>query len=229
MVNFMLNLKSKYISVAYEDAYSFGGSQRQAGSTNIAACGCGLVAATDLLIYITKHNKLSSDSSIKVLSLYDIIPQDKYNACLTKMGASYFPLIPRFGMNGLGLMLGMQLYFNRYKMPYRCHWCISDKGIWDKVTEMIEADIPVIMSVGPNFPFIWRNGKAILYTKDESGKYFPASAVKAHFITVTGIDDQWLEISSWGCRYYLNRRMYEEYVSKYSAALVSNILYVKRK
>jgi len=81
----------------------------------------------------------------------------------------------------------------------------------------------------PNFPFIWGKGKAILYTRNNAGEFKAASGVKAHFITVTGIDSEWLEISSWGRRYYLNRRNYEEYVSKHSAALVSNILYIKRK
>jgi len=225
----MLNLKNPYISVGYSEGPSFGGSQRNSVSSNIAACGCGLVSATDLLVYITKYHSLSSGSDIKALSLYDIIPEARYNACLKKMGLSYFPLIPHLGMNGFGLMLGMQLYFRRYNIPYNCHWCISDKGIWTKVEEMILSDIPVIMSVGPNFPFIWGKGKAILYTRNNAGEFKAASGVKAHFITVTGIDSEWLEISSWGRRYYLNRRNYEEYVSKHSAALVSNILYIKRK
>lgn len=225
----MLNLKNPYISVLYEDGASFGGSQRSSGSRVIAACGCGLVAATDFLLYIAKHHALITDSRIKALSLYDIIPKNRYNECLEKMGLAYFPLIPYMGMNGLGLMLGMQLYFQRYNMPYSCHWCISDKGIWDKVENMIQSDLPVIMSVGPNFPFIWGKGKAVLYTRGKDGNYIPASGVKAHFITVTGIDGEWLEISSWGRRFYINRRNYEEYVSRYSAALVSNILYVKRK
>ncbi|MBQ7896635.1 MAG: hypothetical protein IJ364_08810 [Oscillospiraceae bacterium] len=225
----MFKLKNPYISVGYDDGPSFGGSQRRSGNRTIEYCGCGVVAATDLLLYITKYQGLFADSSIKSLSLYDIVPDKKYDSCLKKMALSYFPLIPRLGMNGLGLMLGMQLYFARHSMPYSCHWCISDKGIWDKVSSMLMADIPVIMSVGPNFPLIWKNGKAVLYTKNDAGEYKAASGVKAHFITITGIDDNWLEISSWGHRYYLNRRMYEEYVSMYSASLVSNILYVKHK
>lgn len=225
----MLKLKKPYISVQYDNGSSFGGSQRMTESDVLKASGCGLVAAMDLLLYLTKGNGYFADSSIKALSLYDVIPQVSYNRCLQKFARSYFPVIPYHGMNGLGLMMGMQLYFARHRLPYVCHWCISDKGIWEKVYHMLEDDIPVIMAIGPNFPFVWRNGRAILYTKDYEGKLKPASSVKAHFITITGIDDEWLEISSWGKCYYLNRRMYEEYVSKYSAALVSNILYVRKK
>jgi hypothetical protein len=225
----MLKLKNPYISVSYESVPSFGGSQRMAESNILKASGCGLVAAMDLLLYLTKNNGYFADSGIKALSLYETIPYDSYNRCLRKLARSYFPVIPYHGMNGLGLMIGMQIYFSKHKLPYVCHWCISDKGIWDKVYHMLKDDIPVIMAIGPNFPFVWRNGKAVLYTKDNFGKLKPASSVKAHFITITGIDDEWIEISSWGRCYYLNRRMYEEYVSKYSAALVSNILYVRKK
>ena len=225
----MLKLKHPYISVSYPDGLSFGGSQRKSGNKIISSCGCGLVAAVDLLVYITRNHGLYGESKIKAMSLHEKIPQNNYRDSLMKMSLSYFPLVPWLGMNGLGLMAGMQAYFTRYNLPYSCHWCISDVGLWDKVYNMLESDIPVIMSVGPNFPFIWRNGKAMLYTKNPAGEYKAASGVKAHFITITGMDDEWLEISSWGRCYYLNRRMYEEYVSKYSASLVSNILFVKRK
>ncbi len=194
----------------------------------LRSCGCGIVAALDLLLYITKSTGCHVDSRIKALSLFEVIPQARYNQMLEKMSISYFPVIPYHGMNGLGLMAGMQLFFARNKMPYTCHWCISDKGLWEKVYQMLQNDIPVIMSVGPNFPFIWKDGKAVLYSKTVGGEYKPASSVKAHFITITGMDDEWLEISSWGKCFYINRRNYEDYVSKYSAPLVSNILYVRK-
>ncbi len=224
----MTGLKKPYIGVQYEDMLSYGGNQRMADNKILKNCGCGVVAALDLLLYITKNKACYVDSEIKALSLYDCIPAKKYNRVLEKMRKSYFPLIPNFGMNGFGLMAGMQMFFLRYKMPYSCHWCISDKGLWGKVYQMLRDDIPVIMSVGPNFPFVWKKEKTILYTKDENGEFKAASAVKAHFIMITAIDENWLEISSWGKRYYINRRNYEEYVSKYSASLVSNILYIRK-
>jgi len=225
----MIKLKHPYISVQYQEGQSFGGSQRMSESKILRSSGCGIVAALDLLLYITKSKGLHVDSELKALSLFDIIPEIKYNHMLGRMCRTYFPVIPYHGMNGLGLMAGMQVFFMKNKMPYSCHWCISDKGLWDKVYQMLGDDIPVIMSVGPNFPFIWKNGKAVLYSKRADGEYCSASSVKAHFITITGIDDEWIEISSWGKRFYINRRNYEEYVSKFSAPLVSNILYVRRK
>ena len=224
----MVSLKNPYISIEYDNDVSFGGNQRMADSNTIKKCGCGEIAALDLLVYLTKYHGCFSGAEVKTLSLFNVIPKEKYNAVLKKLSRSYFPVIPGHGMNGLGLMTGMLLYFKRYSLPYSCYWCISDKGIWDKVEHMLSQDLPVIMSIGPNFPKIWNNKKLALYTKNNE-EYRHVSSVKAHFITVTGIDEHWLEVSSWGKRFYINRRLYEEYVSNNSAALVSNILYVSKK
>ena len=225
----MIELQNPYISVEYETDRSYGGNQRMSGNRVIASCGCGLVAALDVLLYLAKNKACSVSADIKSLSLYDFAPAEKYNAVLKKLAISYLPVIPGHGMNGLGLMAGMQMYFKRYSLPYTCYWCISDKGIWDKVEMMLKRDIPVIMSIGPNFPRVWKDKKLFLYKKLSNGEFRHTSSVKAHFITITGMDDNWLKISSWGQCYYINRRMYEEYVSIYSAALVSNILYIKEK
>lgn len=225
----MTALKNQYISVLYESGSSFGGSQRLSGNNNLSHCGCGVIAAVDLLLYICKYHVAFDVREIPDLAKLELLPKAGYNELILKMSRRYFPLIPRLGMNGFGLMAGMELFFKRNALPFTCHWCLSDKDLWAKVEKMLSEDIPVIMSVGPNFPMVWKNGRVALHTKTDDGEYKAVSSVKAHFITVTGIDEQWLEISSWGKRYYLNRRMYEEYVSKYSAAFVSNILYVKRK
>lgn len=225
----MTALKNKYISVAYENGGSFGGNQRFCESKLLRDYGCGVIAAADLILYLCKYHTGFAAKKFGELCFCEDLTKEKYNELIKKLSRCYFPLIPKFGMNGLGLMSGMQAFFQLYSLPFSCHWCISDKGIWDKISQMLAYDIPVIMSVGPNFPRIWKNSRLQLYSKSLSGEYKASSSVKAHFITVTGIDEQWLEISSWGQRFYINRRMYEEYVSKYSAAFVSNILYVKRK
>ena len=54
------------------------------------------------------------------------------------------------------------------------------------------------------------------------------SSAKSHYITATGIDSEWLRISSWGTEYYINRKEYDEYIRKYSTAIVSNILMLRR-
>ena len=225
----MTALKNQYISVAYENGISFGGSQRLCESKLLQDSGCGVIAAADLILYLCKYHEGFAAENFADLCFCENLPKEKYNEFIKNLSRSYFPLIPKFGMNGLGLMTGMQMFFQLHALPFCCHWCLSDKGIWNKISQMLEHDIPVIMSIGPNFPRVWKKKRLTLFSRNSTGEYKASSSVKAHFITVTGIDAQWLEISSWGQRFYINRRMYEEYVSKYSAAFVSNILYVKRK
>ena len=94
---------------------------------------------------------------------------------------------------------------------------------------MLAEDIPVIMAVGPNFPFFWQNNRTVLYTKDDAGNYHPSSSTTAHYVTVTGLDEGWAQISSWGRLLYINRAEFDEYTKKHSACFLCSILYIKHK
>ena len=94
---------------------------------------------------------------------------------------------------------------------------------------MLTEDIPVIMAVGPNFPFFWQNNRTVLYTKDRDGNYHPSSSTKAHYVIVTGLDEGWAQISSWGKLLYINRAEFDEYTKKHSAGFLCSILYIKHK
>lgn len=225
----MLCLKYPYISVAYNGEESFGGSQTMYPGKILSKSGCGLIAAADLLLYISKYHDLINTSELAAFVNSDIIAQRDYEKLLISLCRKYFPIIPYHGMNGLGLMAGMELFFRKNNIPYTCRWHIKDSDLWDKVSEMLENDIPVILAVGPNFPLFWRKGRTVLYTKTADDKYKAISSVTAHFVTITAMNEEWVKISSWGKAYYINRRKYEEYVSEYSAPLVSNILYIKSK
>jgi hypothetical protein len=64
--------------------------------------------------------------------------------------------------------------------------------------KMLKADLPVILSVGPNLPRFWRRRKLTFYRKTPEGAYVPAAYVRAHFVTATGLDGTWVRIASWG-------------------------------
>ena len=81
--------------------------------------------------------------------------------------------------------------------------------------------------MGQNIPF-WRKHKLCLY-RQENGLYFPAAEVKAHFVVVTGLENGYLQISSWGKEYYISWQEFEKYVKKYSSFLVSNICLITEK
>ena len=130
-------------------------------------------------------------------------------------------------MNGITLMIGMNRYFSKEKLPYRAIWNIRGKKILSKIDSMLSNDIPVIFSVGPNFPKFWGKQTVKLYKKTAQGNYIPATKVKAHYMIITGRDDMWIQISSWGKEYYMNFIEYQEYIKKYSSFIVSNIICIK--
>ena len=48
-------------------------------------------------------------------------------------------------------------------------------------------------------------------------------------MTVTGMDEDWLCVSSWGNRYYISREEYRRYVRRHSSYLFSNIVYLDKR
>lgn len=211
----MLSLNRKYVQVERNGSLSYGGSQMWSESDTVKVCGCGPVAVLDTILYLTGRQE-------KPISL------DEYNRELLKLSRAYFPLIKPFGINGLLLAAGMNRLLKKYQLPYRAFWAVSGKKFWSRVEELLEQDVPVIFSVGPNFPAVWRKQRLSFYSKRKDGSYFPSSSAHSHYITATGYDGEWLRISSWGKEYYINKEEYDAYIRKYSASLVSNVLMLRR-
>ncbi len=225
----MLSLRHPYIRVAAQGGPSYGGSQQFSENHMMSLCGCGVIAATDTLLYLGRYHLRGTIPFFAELTSYTLFPFPSYTALIHRMRRAYFPLIPYAGINGLMLALGIQRFFRDNKMPFSARWCMSRSEMWPRVRKMLAEDIPVIMSVGPNFPLFWQNKRACFYHRSPEGAFVPAANVKAHYFTVTGMNDEWLRISSWGRMYYLNRREFEDYVREHSAGFISNILYIEYK
>ena len=90
---------------------------------------------------------------------------------------------------------------------------------------MLEEQIPVVLAIGPNFPILWGNHRLTLYEKD-GGIFRPKTTTRAHYVTITEMDEEWLTVSSWGKKYYVKKLEYEAYVRKHSNYLFSNILVI---
>jgi hypothetical protein len=225
----MLSLQHPYISIALPHGKSYGGGQQLSRDAMLRRCGCGVVAAADLLLYLTRWHSHGAVDYFAGLLTDEPVPLPVYDALLRDLSRREFSMIPYAGINGVMLMAGMQLFFRRHGMPYTARWCIAPGRLWERIEEMLGADIPVIMSVGPNFPFIWGDKRVRFYAQAPTGGYVPASRAKAHYFTVTGLDCEWLRISSWGRCYYLRRREFEDYVKHASTTIASNVLLVTRK
>ena len=106
---------------------------------------------------------------------------------------------------------------------------VSHGRLWTGIEEMLSKDIPVIFAIGPNFPLIWQKHRLSLYKQSEGGGYVKTGSVQAHFVSVTGMDERWLRISSWGEMYYIERREYMRFCKEHSCKLMCNYLYIREK
>lgn len=226
-------LQHPFPAVRKDQMISYGGNQSWARQKYVQKSGCGVISCTDLLIYLYRYRTgCRTELFSKVLSADSeccAIPLETYNRLADSLRRRYLPVIPRLGMNSLVLILGLNRYFIKYDIRLRASWCVSPKKMWRRMGEMLAADLPVIFAVGPNFPFIWRKHKLNFYKQRVDGSYAIACQTRAHFITVTAMDKEWVRISSWGKEYYINKYEYEDYVKKFSCPLVSNMVYIKRR
>ncbi len=226
----MNGISNPYISIVRDGKLSYGGSQLYSDSEAIKKCGCGVVAAADTLLYISRfHCPCDCFPDAVALNTDSPVPLPEYNRLLTWLTPRYFQIIPPFGINGLMLVLGLNRLFSASKIPYRAIWAMSGEKLWVRIWEMLEADLPVILSVGPNFPLVWEKNRLNFYRKINEEKYTRAVSAKAHFVTVTGMDDKWLRISSWGEEYYIERGEYCAYALEHSTSILSNIVLIEKK
>lgn len=223
----MLQIKHNYISVGYGKSVSFGGSQMRSASRTVREVGCGVIAALDLLLYLTRSRPDCSCDFFRDAAADGVIDEREYDLLVHRLSKRYFPLIPKLGINGLLLSAGLNAFFLRYRLPYRAAWGLGSRKLWKEIEEMLSSDIPVILAIGPNFPFFWHKNELDFYALRSDGTHFPACKIRAHYVTVIGMDDEWLRISSWGREYYIRKNEYEEYIRRQSGSIVSNIVKIK--
>lgn len=220
-------LRYPYIAVMKDGQLSYGGNQEWGKSLVLKKYGCGAVAGTDVLLYLSLHKEYCRANEFQGQNENGIFEEAPYMELVNTMKKRYFPLILGFGMTGWQLAAGCNRCFRRNRIPLKASFGVFRKNIWNRLHAMLSHDIPVVLSVGSNVPIPSKKYKLAFYEKRE-GTYREACKTAAHYVTVTGMDAQWLRISSWGKEYYISRREYMDYVKKHSSFLVSNILYIRK-
>ena len=246
----MTSLRNPYVSI---DG-SFGGNQgwmEKAEGTRkgkvLKNYGCGLIAASDILMYMMggmEHVIKQSGERVPLT----------YKNYIITMERKYFHILPVLGISGVLLAWNLNMYFLLHKKEikartgssYRAHWFVLPGQMLSRIKEMISNDIPVLIAIGPG---MFRKNKVNLYNKSTDGNgrtiFKPVTKTKDHYVTITGIietskgdkvdqadvDDGivMLEISSWGRKYYVNYNEYVNYVKKNDNWYFSNMLYIKKK
>ncbi len=216
-------------TVRYRDGLSFGGSQMQSPVPEMVRCGCGVVAAQEVLLYLCRYHGGNGETlfSEELLS-GPAVSADVYNRSLDRIRAQYLPLIPHVGVNGIGLILGMNAAFRRCELSFSARWVISSGRFYPLMEEMLEKDIPVIFSAGPNFPVLWGKEKVGL-RPDPEDRHSSVQAISAHYMIAYGLDAQNIHVSSWGRRFAVDRQEYDRYVKRFSSSIVSNLVAIRRK
>ena len=155
------------------------------------------------------------------------------------MNRRYFHVLPFLGVSGIMLSFYMRIYFlmhrKHFDRRYKVRWGVLPKKQFACIKEMLENDIPVVLSIGPGL-IRGRKKELTLYSLNETdGKphFTQVNSVKDHYVNVTGIieteSSTMLEISSWGKKYYIDYNEYRDFVRKHDNYLFSNILYIKVK
>ena len=220
----MTGLTYPYLSVCYGGVPSYGGNQNRLERARLKRSACGVIACTDLLLYLHRHRPgcgtaiFSDDSGVGAVS------EEVYHGWVRRFRRGYLPVIPYVGTIGVEIALALNRYFKRYGIPLRASWGVGKKRLWQSVEEMLTCDIPVILAVGANFPVPLPLHKLNFYRE---GQTAPACRTCAHFVTVTGMDEKCLRISSWGREYYIRREELWEYARRHSTFFLSSILVVR--
>lgn len=206
---------------------SFGGNQRASADPVMRRCGCGVVAATDLLLYLHRWHAEGYMPPFRSVPMDLPLKLEQYDRLLARMRQKYFPIVYPFGTNGIALAVGLNRFFRRCGVPYRARWGVPASKFWETMEQMLAEDLPVILSVGMNFPKVWEKETLNFYRI--CGENVPASnKVRAHFVVVTGMDEEWLQISTWGAVRYIRRSEYESFMKQQSGSILSNLLLLRK-
>ena len=223
----MLQIGHSYISVRRGHTHTFGGSQMCSASKTMREVGCGVIAALDLLLYLNRFH-LNNQCDMFSVALEDgSIDEKEYDELARALSRRFFPIIPKLGINGLLLAVGLNAFFFRYRFPFRASWGVGSRRLAGRIEDMLSRDIPVILSIGPNFPLFWRKNELNFYSRISNGEMKHACSIRSHYVTVTGMDESYFRISSWGREYYIDRREYFAYIRQNSGSIVSNIMYIR--
>lgn len=210
-------MRDKLVRVKKENQIYYGGDQKWFSKARNQNMGCGIIAAANLITCI----ECISDKR------YAVEFEDYMNLAEI-LGRKYIYVLPKFGINGVFLSLGINWYFKKNNIPYQAKWGTGSKKIWTEIERMLDENLPVILAIGPNNFGLFSNRRLPLYVK-RGNTYVCETSTKAHYVSVTAISDDYLTISSWGKKFYIYKNEFMMYARKYSNFLFSNILVMRRK
>lgn len=204
----MKKLDNDFIKVYGTDGHVYyGGAQKWFEKKYVRNSGCGIIAAANLLLYLQGKREMTVDEYMD------------FAGKLKKR----MVLVPGLGMNAVMLSALLNGSFKKLGIRKKAVPRITPIKFYGKIEKMIGSGIPVVMALGRDFPLIWRKDKVGLFMEAGEAKRH-VKDVSAHFVTITGIDDEWLTISSWGLKLYISRKELSKFAWKRSSWMLTNII-----
>ncbi|MDA3846083.1 MAG: hypothetical protein PF505_05975 [Vallitaleaceae bacterium] len=206
--------------------------------------GCGLISATDVLLYINQNNAEWGETTLK----QNQVDMSEYKTLVAEFDRHYFRARRNLGVLGPFLSLGFKKYIRNHKLRLKIKWgtFYSSTTIYKKIVLMLKKDVPVIISIGPSRFGDKSRGIALYVLKPNSESmtsnegnqdkviYEAYKTIKGHYVVVTGIflnehnKHMMLRISSWGKLYYMDWEEYRNYHLHHSMPFTSSILTVEK-
>ena len=208
-----ISLHRKFPEIKDNEKLFYGGAQEWSSHGYVRGYGCGVIACANVLLHTVDRREAMPS-------------KDEYIKYSRHLRHFYLPVIPKFGMNGIFMALGVELYFLRHRLPFYTYWGCLRKNIFKHMERMLKDDIPVVLSAGPNWPNLWGQKTLNMYEK-EGDRYVRPVGMRAHYVTATALDDEYITVSSWGRKYYIKRSDFMDYARRHSNFLFSSIMVIK--
>lgn len=252
------NLKSPgYVQVYRNGVRTYGGDQGWFGNKKLDMCnnyliadhGCGLIACTDVTLYLRLGKKVTGKEDNDIAQLNDgglLIQSDAYVGFVRNV------MKDKLKLHSYGMSDGqVKRYFNKYFKKYNIKLKAKHtevKNLIEQAKTSLKKNMPLITSSGNKF-----NGapNIVLYSKIRKGdERFDTSSsantkfqfidskqnMNSHYVAVTGLlfDKQtgkkMVKVSSWAKEYYIDYDVYDDYVEKQGMAQnwQSGVIYFKK-
>ena len=234
----------KLIPVAGLKHRYLAGNQEEFLSPRIAQYGCGLIGFADLILYLTERDWGGQQAETPVFPDPGRRAGAKYEAFIRRLDRSFSRVYSGIGLNGFSMAAAFNRRARKRGWPWRARWAVPERKLLETVKEMLDNDIPVILSVGPGFRGDSEAGGVALYRDGERTEV----RARDHYVTVIGLEEKpgaapgaslgefgkelYFRVVSWGKEYRISVGEYMEGTAgsiPLIGKLFSNVLYIRRR
>lgn len=233
----------EYLRICHEMNTSYGGDQNwfsterwMSRDYQIHKWGCGVIAMGDLFLYLAKSNRMYATGAASLARISrTVLDWEDYKKYILYLYNTFASVMPGSGMNGFALASSVRRYCVKYQIPMTIAWkgFMDDQTMLRVIRKMLKENLPVVLSIGPNTPLVFRKKGIPFYVLSEKNEFILSGSqtVHQHFVMITGIvylkhGKIMLKLSSWGKEYYLDYQEYRTYISEEGDTITSSLLYL---